>query len=191
MKAAGAKCGVLIEFRLISDSDNKAPSVNEQNEYLQKELNRLRVENERVSRRKNELELLIEHNNMKQAFSIGNEARELKVVHLEMNPADEAYENYKNEADKLRAEVERLKRKMRKMEEEHEDLTTRLNETTAIANTTVNIQEVGSVKLRLRSRNNGEFDYRLEHLGAKFSLWKANSSTTRRSIGPLRWSSAK
>lgn len=150
MKAAGAQCDVLIAFRLISGSDNKAPSVNEQNEYLQKELNRLRVENERVSRRKNELELLIEHNNMKQAFSIGNEARELKVVHLEMNPADEAYENYKNEADKLRAEVERLKRKMRKMEEEHEDLTTRLNETTAIANTTVNIQEVECREIRFR-----------------------------------------
>lgn len=30
-----------------------------------------------------------------------------KVVHMTMNPADEAAENYANEMDKLRAEVKR------------------------------------------------------------------------------------
>lgn len=98
---------------------------------------------------------------------------------MTMNPADEAAENYKNETDKLRAEVskttqlkenqnqmifnlpitdllinclflfqlqiERLKRKIRKMEDEHQDLTTRLNETTS-GTTTVNIQEVSIKK---------------------------------------------
>lgn len=124
-----------------SGGDSKVPTINEQNEYLQKELNKLRIENERLNRRKNELELLIEHANMKEAYKIDNNERELKVVHLQINPADEAYENYKNEADKLRAEIERLKRKIRNMEHEHDDLTTRLNETTS-ASTTVNIQEV-------------------------------------------------
>lgn len=38
-------------------------------------------------------------------------------------------------------QIERLKRKIRKMEDEHVDLTTRLNDTAAV-NTTVNIQEV-------------------------------------------------
>lgn len=33
---------------------------------------------------------------------------EFQVVHMTMNPADEAAENYKNETDKLRAEVCRL-----------------------------------------------------------------------------------
>lgn len=90
------------------------------------------------------------------------------MVHLANNPADEAAANYSNELDKLRAEVscnlsdtqpvstelaifyakihhglqiERYKRKVRRMEDEHDDLTSRLNETKS-DNTTINLQEV-------------------------------------------------
>lgn len=133
-----------------SDPDFKGPTPNEQVEYLQRELNKLRNENEILQRRQTELEMLLEQVSMKEALNIG---RELKVVHMEMNPADEAHENYKNENDKLRAEIERLKRKIRKMEDEHQDLTTRLNETTSVANTTVNIQEVINRLIILTLRN--------------------------------------
>lgn len=81
------------------------PSSTEQTEHLQRELNTLRAENERLQRRKDELEMQLEHASVKDAFNIGKDGRELKVVHMAMNPADEAHENYKNEADKLRAEV--------------------------------------------------------------------------------------
>lgn len=72
---------------------------------MQKELNTVRAENERLRRRKDELEMLLEQASVKEAFNIGKDGRELKVVHMAMNPADEAHENYKNEVDKLRAEV--------------------------------------------------------------------------------------
>lgn len=81
------------------------PSSTEQNEHIQKELNILRAENERLQRRKDELEMLSEQASVKEAFNIGKDGRELKIVHMAMNPADEAQENYKNEVDKLRAEV--------------------------------------------------------------------------------------
>lgn len=81
------------------------PTMNEQNEHLQKELNTLRMENERLQRRKDELELRLERATAKEAFNIGRDGRELKIVHMAMNPADEAYDNYKIEVDKLRAEV--------------------------------------------------------------------------------------
>lgn len=81
------------------------PSSTEQNEHMQKELNTVRAENERLQRRKDELEMLLEQASVKEAFNLGKNGRELKVVHMAMNPADEAHENYKNEVDKLRAEV--------------------------------------------------------------------------------------
>lgn len=65
----------------------------------------MRAENERLQRRKDELEMLLEQASVKEAFNLGRDGRELKVVHMAMNPADEAHENYKNEVDKLRAEV--------------------------------------------------------------------------------------
>lgn len=198
------------------------PSSTEQNEHMQKELNTLRAENERLQRRKDELEMLLEQASVKDAFNIDRGGRELKIVHMAMNPADEAHENHKNEVDKLRVEVnnklklipitrsqpyilqvpiysllnlhfqiERLKRKIRKMEDDHQDLTNRLNETTTAANTTINIQEVSDTifplfhEPRTNERNNI-----LSHLlcrsmlcEVKFNHWKINSNTTKKSIG--------
>lgn len=39
-------------------------------------------------------------------------------------------------------QIERLKRKIRKLESDNIDMTARLNETTSTSNTTMNIQEV-------------------------------------------------
>lgn len=44
----------------------------------------------------------------------------------------------------IQLQIERLRRKNRKLEEEHQDMTMRLNETTT-ANMTTNIQEVNIV----------------------------------------------
>lgn len=52
---------------------------NEQNEHLHKELDKLRMENERLQRRKDELEMLCEQANVKEAFNIGYNGKELKV----------------------------------------------------------------------------------------------------------------
>lgn len=46
-------------------------------------------------------------------------------------------------SNSIRGQIERLKQKIRKMKDDHQDLTNRLNETTTTnANTTINIQEV-------------------------------------------------
>lgn len=57
---------------------------------------------------------------------------------MEMNPATEAHEAHKNEIEKLQAEIERLRRKNRKLDEEHAEITMRFNDT----NLTMNIHEV-------------------------------------------------
>lgn len=57
---------------------------------------------------------------------------------MEVNPAAEAHEAHRNEIEKLQAEIERLKRKNRKLDEEHAEMTMRFNDT----NLTLNIQEV-------------------------------------------------
>lgn len=55
------------------------PIASEQNERLLKELDKLRMENERLQRRKDELEMICEQAKVKQAFNIGCNGKELKV----------------------------------------------------------------------------------------------------------------
>lgn len=55
------------------------PTSCEQNEHLHKELEKLRMENDRLQRRKDELEMLCEQSKMKEAFNIGSNGKELKV----------------------------------------------------------------------------------------------------------------
>ena len=56
------------------------PTNTEQYEHLKKELEKLRAENERLQRRKNELELFVEQTNLKDAYDIRPEAKEYKVM---------------------------------------------------------------------------------------------------------------
>lgn len=59
---------------------------NEQSERLLKELEKLRMENERLQRRKDELEMICEQAKIKEAFNIGCNGKELKVHHtLDLN----------------------------------------------------------------------------------------------------------
>lgn len=120
----------------------------EQFDKLRKELTELQTENERNRRRKEELELELEHRNLRGDFNINK----FKVVHMEMNPASEAHEAHQNEIEKLQAEIERLRRKNRKLDEEHAEMTMRFNDT----NLTMNIQESNALRSQiqtLESRN--------------------------------------
>lgn len=63
------------------DLNGDIPSNSEQNQYLQKELEKMRLENGRLQRRKDELELMIEHDKVKEAYGMSN-GKELKVLHL-------------------------------------------------------------------------------------------------------------
>ncbi|XP_005179030.1 mitotic spindle assembly checkpoint protein MAD1 [Musca domestica] len=115
-------------------------------EHFKKELDTLRMENERLRRRKEELELELEHRCLKGDFNM----EKYKVVHMRLNPANEAYENADNLIEKLQAEIERLKRKNKKLEEDNEVTQARLNETT---NITMNFKEINQLRGELESMN--------------------------------------
>ncbi|XP_065370340.1 mitotic spindle assembly checkpoint protein MAD1 [Calliphora vicina] len=115
-------------------------------DHYKKELDVLRVENERLRRRKEELELELEHRCLKGDFNMDK----YKVVHLKLNPASEAYENAENVIEKLQAEIERLKRKNKKLEEDNEVTQARFNEST---NMTMNIKEMNQLRTELESMN--------------------------------------
>uniref|UniRef100_A0A1B0AKS3 Uncharacterized protein n=1 Tax=Glossina palpalis gambiensis TaxID=67801 RepID=A0A1B0AKS3_9MUSC len=70
-------------------------------EHFKKELDTLRVENERLRRRKEELELELERHCLKSDLN----TEKYKVVHMSINPANEAYQNAENLMEKLQAEV--------------------------------------------------------------------------------------
>lgn len=122
---------------------------------VKKELDTLRMENERLRRRKDELELELEHRCLRGDFNMG----EYKVLHLAENPAAEAYETSKNVVEKLQAEIERLKRRNKKLEEEGEQTLARLNETTggtaggAGGGLTMNFKELNQLRGELESAN--------------------------------------
>ncbi|XP_011209603.1 mitotic spindle assembly checkpoint protein MAD1 [Bactrocera dorsalis] len=115
-------------------------------EHIKKELDTMRLENERLRRRKEELELELEHRCLKGDFNVGK----FKVVHLAQNPAAEAYENSNNLIEKLQAEIERLKRRNKKLEEDNEVTQARMNETT---NMTINIKEMNQLRAELEATN--------------------------------------
>lgn len=66
---------------------------------------------------------------------------------MALNPAAEAYEQHTNEVEKLQAEIERLRRRIKKHEEEQEELTVRLNDT----NLTLNIKEINTLRTQIKS----------------------------------------
>jgi mitotic spindle assembly checkpoint protein MAD1 len=114
---------------------------NEQYQELRKDLDTLRTENEKLKKRKNELEIEIENLTLRHNV-MGSDDR-FKVVHLKMNPTAIAQEQVANELVKLKAEVERLRIRNKKLEEGNEDLTSRINET---FNMTINVKELQSLK---------------------------------------------
>lgn len=118
---------------------------------VKKELDTLRMENERLRRRKDELELELEHRCLRGDFNMD----QYKVVHLSNNPASEAYEATKNIVEKLQAEIERLKRRNKKLEDDNEQTQARFNETTSSAGggMTMNFKEFNQLRAELESAN--------------------------------------
>lgn len=113
----------------------------EQYETLRKDLDTLRTENEKLRKRKNELEIEIENLTLRHNV-MGSDDR-YKVVHLKKNPTAVAQEQIANELVKLKAEVERLRIRNSKLEAGNEDLTARINET---MNMTLNIKEFQTLR---------------------------------------------
>lgn len=112
-------------------------------EKLRSELTNLKVENEKMKKRKDELELELENWKLKGEYNQEN----YKIVHFTANPASEAYEENRNEVERLQVDVERLKRKIRKLEENEQEMTLRLNDT----NITLNIKEINGLKSQIQS----------------------------------------
>ncbi|KAG5677342.1 hypothetical protein PVAND_007108 [Polypedilum vanderplanki] len=113
---------------------------NEQYKILRKDLEVLRIENEKLRKRKSELEIEIE--NITLRTNVMDDER-FKIIHFANNPAKIAQEQAANEVIKLRAEVERLKLRNRKLEEGNDDLNTRSNET---LNMTLNIKDMQKLR---------------------------------------------
>jgi mitotic spindle assembly checkpoint protein MAD1 len=113
----------------------------DQYQELRKDLDSLRTENEKLKKRKNELEIEIENLTLRHNV-MGSDDR-YKVVHFKMNPTAIAQEQVANELVKLKAEVERLRMRNKKLEAGNEDLTTRVNET---MNMTMNVKELSTLR---------------------------------------------
>lgn len=77
-------------------------TISENYERFKKDMEVLRQENERLRRRKEELELMVEQISLKGAYNLDNK---YKVVHMSANPNTEAQEKHQNEVEKLQAEV--------------------------------------------------------------------------------------
>ncbi|XP_067631310.1 mitotic spindle assembly checkpoint protein MAD1 [Eurosta solidaginis] len=130
----------------VSDQSIENVISTETYEHTKRELDTMRIENERLRRRNEELELELEHRCLKGDFNVGK----YKVVHLANNPAAQAYANSNNLIEKLQAEIERLKRRNKKLEEDNEITQARLNET---SNMTMNIKELNQLRAELESTN--------------------------------------
>lgn len=113
----------------------------DQYESLRRDLDSLRAENEKLKKRKNELEIEIENFTLRQ--NVLGDDESLKVVHFKNNPTALAQEQAANDVTKLRAEIERLKIRNKKLESGHDEMTARLNET---MNMTINIKELQNLK---------------------------------------------
>lgn len=110
-------------------------------ETLRRDLDSLRVENEKLKKRKNELEIEIENYTLR--HNVLGDDDKFKIVHFKNNPTAIAQEQVANEVTKLRAEIERLRIRNKKLESGHDEMTARLNET---MNMTINIKELQNLK---------------------------------------------
>lgn len=116
-------------------------STSEHYKKIRKDMDELRYENEKLRKRKNELEIEVENLTLRNNCMAGE--NHLKVVHFKDNPASIAQKQVADEVVKLKAEIERLRARNKKLEEGNDDLTTRINET---MNMTMNIKDLQKLK---------------------------------------------
>ncbi|XP_034651518.1 mitotic spindle assembly checkpoint protein MAD1 [Drosophila subobscura] len=135
------------EIQAMRDQEQLSDPSSEDYENVKKELDTLRIENDRLRRRKEEQELEMMQRCLRQDIS----SPVSKVVHFADNPAAEAYESSKNMFEKLQAEIERLKRHNKKLEDANEQ---HLNETTtSTGGMTMNFKELNKLRAELESAN--------------------------------------
>lgn len=132
-----------LEAAKLSPADFSSNIVStDQFEAMKKELSQIRHENERLRRRKDELELEYE-NRLLRASVMGDQqtaqsSGSRKILHFNSNPASEAHHVHVVEIEKLQAEIERLKKKCKKLEDGNVELTTRLQDESMM---TINLQD--------------------------------------------------
>lgn len=103
--------------KLENDLQNAEPAAYEdglklnQMKELQQEVSKLKDENEQLRKMRDKLEVQLEN------LLSGEEKAEGRIVHFELNPLSECLKVRAEEADKLKEEIERLKRKIKNMEE--------------------------------------------------------------------------
>ncbi|PSN31731.1 hypothetical protein C0J52_19835 [Blattella germanica] len=111
---------------------------------LEEEKNALKQENEQLMRRRDELETELEYRALKGDFN----PMKTKILHYRMNPASEAETKQKNEVMELQQECDRLRERLRLIQEgQTEDVTRQVNLHLATSST----QEIQELKEQLKT----------------------------------------
>ncbi|GLV40114.1 Mitotic arrest-deficient 1 [Carabus blaptoides fortunei] len=119
------------------NAENVAPVRTEQLARMQEKIDRLQSENSRLTERCDELEIRLEQE------IIGKDSVKGQVLHLRLNPLAESVTERETNVEKLQAEVDRLKRKIKSLEEGYE--TSKLSESVCSS------REVQSLREQLKS----------------------------------------
>ncbi|KAF5283857.1 hypothetical protein FQA39_LY04677 [Lamprigera yunnana] len=134
--------------KLESDLQNAEPNANsesvpvrvEQVSRLQDEIDHLKMENDHLREQKDHLEIQLEE------LSVGQDKNLGRIVHLAKNPLIECIEEHDNDVRKLQEIIERLKCKIKNLEEGLEG--------SKLIDISMNPKEVNALKEQLKSAEN-------------------------------------
>ncbi|KFB51409.1 AGAP006632-PA-like protein [Anopheles sinensis] len=104
----------------------------EQYERLRKEIDDMRMHNERLQRRKDELELELENQLLRAATMSEQGVKPKPLMHLKDSPAVEAFENQNALVGQLNAEIKQLRDRIRKLQDQNGELTECLSNTSNV-----------------------------------------------------------
>ncbi|XP_040159270.1 mitotic spindle assembly checkpoint protein MAD1 [Anopheles arabiensis] len=133
----------------------------EQYEKLRKEIDELRLENERLKRRKDELEVEVENRTLRAQINRPCPTQTTKLVRYINSPATEDIVAEHNTKLKLMAEIERLKLHIQRLQETNQDLTECLHNTDETGNMTMKIKESVDLRMQLKELQ-AKYDQRKE-----------------------------
>ncbi|KAK4884262.1 hypothetical protein RN001_000533 [Aquatica leii] len=134
--------------KLESDLQNAEPNVitentparTEQISRLQDEIDRLKMNNDHLRQQRDHLEIQLEE------LSVGSDKNPGRIVHLAKNPLMECIEQHDNDVGKLQETIERLKRKIKNLEDGLEG--------SKLSDISMNPQEITALKEQLKSSEN-------------------------------------
>ncbi|XP_035785655.1 mitotic spindle assembly checkpoint protein MAD1-like [Anopheles albimanus] len=121
----------------VSDTEVSNALTSEQYQELRKEIDSLRMENQTIRRRKQELELEIEQNRVRSLAPILRHTDSLAV---------KAFDQHQNSVEKLQAEIERLRAKIRSMQENCGEQ--QLEASVTNSNMTMNVMELNNMRAK-------------------------------------------